>query len=186
MTPPSIVLVGLMGTGKTTTARLLSRTLRLPMTDSDAYLREHYDASAAHIVDSEGTAVLHEHEVDHVIGALTQPRQVIAAAASVVENPRARKALAAAFVVWLDAPDDVLDDRVRSARHRPKFDSATLRRRREPYLREVADLRVEVVDTSPEEVVRQIVDAVSALAVKSAADGGAGHGSAAGTGHEST
>lgn len=155
----NIVLIGLMGTGKTTTARLLSRETGLPMTDSDSYLDEHYGHSAAETVASLGTRVLHERERDHVLTALAHPPRIIAAGASVVEWPQVRSALAPAFVVWLDAPTSVLRHRMGSGEHRPDFDPAVLRQRREPYYREVADLIVDVARDRPPQVAERILAA---------------------------
>lgn len=157
-----IVLTGLMGTGKTTTARLLSQALDLPMTDSDGYLDRHYGSSAAETVATEGIAVLHEREREHVLDALAHPPCVIAAGASVVTDAAVRRALQPAFTVWLDAPDPVLERRMRTGGHRPDFDPAALRAGREPYYREVADLVVDVADNTPPQVARLILDALAA------------------------
>jgi shikimate kinase len=149
-----VVVIGLMGSGKTTVALLLAQALDLPMSDSDPWLREHYGASAAELAADVGR--LHALEAAHVLEALQTP-QVIAAAASVVENPEVRQALRKALVVWLDAPDSVLKERMKSGTHRPGFDPSAMRARREPYFREVADLKVDVSVNKPEEVVARIL-----------------------------
>lgn len=151
-----------MGTGKTTTGRLVAEALGLPMTDSDAYLNERYGHSANQIAETLGPDVLHAREAEHVLDALERTPRVIAAAASVVEDPRVREALRALFVVWLDAPDAVLEQRMRSSSHRPDFDPETLRARREPHYRELADLTVDVAANRPEPAARLILDAVGA------------------------
>ncbi|MFC7593200.1 shikimate kinase [Nonomuraea antimicrobica] len=63
-----------------------------------------------------------------------------------------RAALRAAFVVWVDAPDEVLAERMRTSDHRPDYDPATMRARRERFFREVADLVCDVGTLSPEQV----------------------------------
>ncbi|MFI6479404.1 shikimate kinase [Nonomuraea sp. NPDC050663] len=150
-----VVVIGLMGSGKTTVALLLAQALDLPMSDSDPWLREHCGASAAEIA-AQDVGNLHALEARHVLEALRTP-QVIAAAASVVENPEVRQALKGALVVWLDAPDEVLKARMKSGTHRPHFDPAAMRARREPYFREIADVRVDVAENKPEEVVARIL-----------------------------
>lgn len=149
-----IVVIGLMGSGKTTVAKLLAQALDLPMSDSDPWLREHHGASAAQLAADVGH--LHALESEHVLQALKTP-QVIAAAASVVENPVVRRALGDALVVWLDAPDKVLKTRMKTGTHRPDFDPAIMRARREPFFQEIADLKIDVSVRKPEEVVAAIL-----------------------------
>ncbi|MEV0197012.1 shikimate kinase [Nonomuraea sp. NPDC050691] len=145
-------MVGLMGSGKTSAGRLISQALDLPLSDSDPFLRERYGASAAQIAASEGADVLHEREAEHVLTELAGDPKVITAAASTVEDPRVREALREAFVVWVDAPDAVLAQRMRSGDHRPDFAPSVMRARREPYFREVADVTFDVSTMTPEEV----------------------------------
>lgn len=135
-----VVLIGLMGSGKSTVARLLSRETGMPVSDSDAFLRSRYGSTAAEIAATQGVDVLHEREAEHVLDALDRPPAVITAASSVVERPEVRQALREALVVWLDAPDEVLARRMKSGDHRPPFAPAVMRARREPYFRELADL----------------------------------------------
>lgn len=157
-----------MGSGKTTVAKLLASSLDRPLWDSDLDLQAQYEASAAQQVEREGTDVLHAREACHLRDALADtPPPVIAAAASVVEDPACRDALADAFVVWLDAPPRVLADRMRDGRHRPHYDPdlekmlSFHRARRGPWFRLVADLTVDVSDITPAEAVKQILAALA-------------------------
>ncbi|MFI6323732.1 shikimate kinase [Nonomuraea sp. NPDC050556] len=135
-----VVLIGLMGSGKSTVARLVSRATGLPVSDSDTFLRERYGHKAAEIAATQGVDVLHEREAEHVLDALDGPPAVITAASSVVERPEVREALRDALVVWLDAPDEVLAERMKADDHRPPFAPALMRARREPYFRALAGL----------------------------------------------
>jgi shikimate kinase len=91
----------------------------------------------------------------------------VCAAASVVDRSECREALEQAFVVWLDAPPDVLAGRFASAPHRPRYDEnigallAEQDVRRRPGMAAVADLVVDVSSCAPEDVVRTIVERVS-------------------------
>lgn len=159
--PPTVVVIGLMGTGKTTVAQMLSRNLGLPETDSDRFLRERYQTTALQTVVRHGVGLLHKREVEHLIAALSGPQPcVISAGASVVEHAEAREMLQAPFVVWLDANDDVLRQRMLSSGHRPHFDPAAIRERRAPLFAEVADLVVDVSVTPPDEVAKRIITAL--------------------------
>jgi len=149
-----IVLLGLMGTGKTSVGALLAERLERPLRDSDADLFAAHGHSAAELNVLHGADYLHDLEARHLLDALDAP-SVICAAASVVERADCRSALDAAFVVWLDAPVDVLVARFHSAPHRPRFqaDIAAMlteqAARRRPLFAAVADLVIDVSLHSP-------------------------------------
>ncbi|MEV0378672.1 shikimate kinase [Nonomuraea sp. NPDC050643] len=146
------MVIGLMGSGKTTAGRLIGEALDLPFSDSDPFLVARYGGTAAQIAGRVGADELHRYEAEHVLHELAGEPKVIAAAASTIEDPKVREALRDAFVVWVDAADEVLAQRMRSSDHRPDFDPAAMRARREPYFREVADLVCDVGDLRPEQV----------------------------------
>ncbi|MEU1387555.1 MULTISPECIES: shikimate kinase [unclassified Nonomuraea] len=147
-----VVVIGLMGSGKTTAGRLLATALGMPFTDSDPFLEKEHGGTAAQIAVREGAGALHRYEAEHVLAALAGEPKVIAAAASTVEDPRVREALREAFVVWVDAADAVLARRMSSGAHRPEFQPAEMRARRERYFQQVADLTCDVGVLTPEEV----------------------------------
>ncbi|QYC44482.1 Shikimate kinase [Nonomuraea coxensis DSM 45129] len=147
-----VVVIGLMGSGKTTVGRLIADALHLPLSDSDPFLRARYGGTAKEIAAREGADVLHHYEAQHVLLELDGEPKVIAAAASTVEDPRVRTALREVFVVWLDADDAVLAERMKSGDHRPGFDPKVMRARREPFFKEVADVHCDVGVLRPEQV----------------------------------
>ncbi|GIH78574.1 shikimate kinase [Planobispora longispora] len=160
-----IVVTGLMGSGKTSVARILAAELGRGLRDSDPDISARYGgATAAETVATAGTEELHRREAEHLAESLAgRPAPVIAAAASVVDDPGRRAALKEATVVWLDAPPAILAERMRSGAHRPHFEpdlEAMLvkqRARRGPLFAEVADLTFDVSDLSPEEVAARVL-----------------------------
>jgi shikimate kinase len=164
-----IVLVGLMGSGKTSVGTRLAAALGREFRDSDQELEEKYELSAAEQVERFGAEVLHDREADVLREAVTaRPPVVAAAAASVVDDSSCRAALtgARAYVVWLDAPPQVLAGRIGSGDHRPHYhaDPETMLRqqyeRRAPRFRELADLTVDVARNGPDEVASMILEAL--------------------------
>lgn len=162
-----VVVVGLMGSGKTSVAQRLAEALRRPMRDSDEELEASYGQSAAEQYAAVGAAILHEREGRQLREALQDPRlPVIAAAASVVENPSLRRELRQAYVVWLDASPRVLADRMRDGAHRPHFEQdlskmlASQHQRRAGWFQEVADLRVDVAEPGPDEVAATVLESL--------------------------
>jgi shikimate kinase len=155
-----VVVIGLMGSGKTSAGVLIAEALGLGFSDSDPFLKEKYGGTAAQIAARDGADTLHRYEAEHVLHELSGEPKVIAAAASTVEDPEVRAALREAFVVWVDAADEVLLERMKSSDHRPDFDPAAMRARREPYFREVADLVCDVGVLRPEQVRDEVLRAL--------------------------
>jgi shikimate kinase len=167
-TPPRhIVLLGLMGSGKTTVGRLLARRLGRPFVDSDAQLAATDGRTARRIEAEEGPAALDREEADALLAALRSPTpSVIAAAAGVVEDARAVDALRAGGIlaVWLRGDPVVLAERAASGAHRPWDPGgplATLERqadRRDPTYEALATLDIDVTRTSPEQAVARVME----------------------------
>lgn len=109
-----IVVLGLMGAGKSTLAAALAADLGLPLADSDADITASSGHDAREIARADGVDELHDLEAGHLRAALDAAApMVVAAAASVVDRPDLRRRLAVeASVLWLDAPSPVLARRI--------------------------------------------------------------------------
>lgn len=145
-----VVVLGLMGAGKSTVAGLMAGELGWAVRDSDRDLEAALGHTAAQLQQAEGTEALHALESRHLLDSLAaRPPAVIAAAASTVEVPGCRTALGSAFVVWLDADPVVLAARFDAGPHRPHYgvdQLVVLRaqdRARRPLFEAVADLRLD-------------------------------------------
>jgi shikimate kinase len=157
-----VVLLGMMGAGKTRTGVALAARLGWSLHDSDAELEARTGTTGAVIAAEQGVAALHELEARILLDAL-EPKDplVVCAAASVIEDHRCRAAIASStLVVWLDAPIDVLVRRMPTGVHRrtqaPQAAAALLEARKRGFAA-VADLRLDA--TSPtDELVGSIVD----------------------------
>jgi shikimate kinase len=161
-----LVLVGMMGVGKSTIGRMVAAELDRPLFDSDEMIEERTGRTVREIWATDGEPAFRTLETDTLLEALAEPEpSVIAAAGGVVLSERNREALqeADARVVWLMADVDVLVDRVRNGGHRPLLDDdpeATLRRLyavRAPLYQEIADAIVSVDHRSPTEVARAVL-----------------------------
>ncbi len=116
-----VVLLGLMGAGKTTVGRELSARLGWPVRDSDADILAATGRTARQIDEQSGTVELHRLEARHLIDATAAPEpSVICAAASAIDDGAARTALGVAgvAVVWLRADPATLARRAGGSDHR--------------------------------------------------------------------
>ena len=161
-----LVLVGMMGVGKSTVGRLVAAELDRPLFDSDEMIEQRTGRTVREIWSTDGEAAFRTLETDTLLEALAEPEEsVIAAAGGVVLSERNREALtsADAHVVWLLADVDVLLDRVRNGMHRPLLDDdpeGTLRRmyvERAALYQEVADAVVSVDHRSPNDVAKAVL-----------------------------
>ncbi len=163
----SLALVGLSGAGKSTVARMLALHLGWPVADTDALVVERAARPVAAIFAEQGEGVFRDLEAEALAQALGQGPAVVATGGGIVLRAANRALLRArAFVVWLDAPDAELVERLRAhAEERPLLAGdatarlAALRGAREPLYAEVAHLRLETGGLDPAEVVQRIVSA---------------------------
>ncbi|MGZ8766535.1 MAG: shikimate kinase, partial [Acidimicrobiia bacterium] len=160
-----VVIIGPMGSGKTTIGRLLARRLGRPFVDNDAVLEQESGHTAAEIARDDGVDALHTREAAVLCAALDpSPPAVVTAAASTVLDPELRERLRTdTFVIWLTAEPKTLARRTAtgsSARPRLAADQLTLAGRqrveRDPFFAEVADLLV-ATDGTIEAVVGDVV-----------------------------
>src|SRR5262245_1009332 len=117
-----IVLVGLMGSGKSTVARALAQRLHRPVVDSDAEIEAKTGRTVREIFATDGEAAFRALETESLQAALDSDEpSVIAAAGGVVLSATNRAALRAADarVVWLRAEPELLVARVAGGDHRP-------------------------------------------------------------------
>ncbi len=148
-----LVLVGLMGVGKSTVAAAVAKRLRRPLVDTDREVERRTGRSVREIFAEDGEAAFREMEADVVRDALASERPAVIAAAGGVVLSEASRALLrrpGARVVWLCATPGLLHQRVQRSGHRPLLDHdpvGTLQRmydERGALYKEVADLIVSV------------------------------------------
>jgi shikimate kinase len=166
-----VVLVGMMGAGKSSVGRRVAARLVWPFSDSDAVVEARYGRTVAAIWRDDGEEAFRVMETDALREALEDPTpSVIAAAGGTVLDAKNRKAMqeADAVVIWLRADPDTLAGRVRHGDHRPLLDddaATTLRRlndERVELYTEVADAVIDVDDLDLDEAVARVLAEVEA------------------------
>jgi shikimate kinase len=120
MSPRSIVLVGMMGAGKSTVGRRLAARLKRPFADADDAIEIAAGMTIAEIFERFGEAHFRDGERRVIARLLSGPPMVLATGggAFAQEDTRA-EILERAVAVWIDVPVPVLVDRVSRRDHRP-------------------------------------------------------------------
>lgn len=162
---PRIVLMGMMGAGKTTVGRVLADRLDCPYLDNDDAVRGMTGREPAEIRATDGEDELHRLESEALAWALAGvPPMVVGAAGFIADDPRATELLGGdVTAVWLRARPDTLRARIGSGagRRAEATDLAWITRHateREPAYRALADLVVDVDDRTADEVADRIID----------------------------
>jgi shikimate kinase len=163
-TSERIVLIGMMGSGKSTVGALLAARCAWRYVDNDDDVRRLTDQEPTEVISTGGEAELHAAEAAAFMRAIGEPGPVvIAAAAAVVMDATCAAALRSqASVVYLRARPDTLRQRIGSGAGRRQdatdLDWLNARdRERDDVYRALATLTVDVDALSPEDVVEQIV-----------------------------
>ena len=165
-----LVLVGMMGVGKTTIGTAVAARLGRRFVDSDELIEARAGRTVREIFESDGEPAFRQLETEALVEALADPDPlVIAAAGGVVLRPENRAALehSGAFVVWLKADPSVLAGRVHVGDHRPLLGDdpeAALRRllpQRVRWYEEVADASVETDDVPLAESVTDVLEIIA-------------------------
>jgi shikimate kinase len=162
---PRILLIGMVGAGKTSVGRELSARTGWPYVDNDDLVRKLTGREPSEIDATDGEDVLHLAEIDALDAALgVEPPVIVSVAGAVVTDLAAREALRdGGHVIWLRARPDTLLPRIGSGtdRRADATDPAWLRaqtRAREPLYASVASQIIDVDDSTPEEIAERILE----------------------------
>ncbi len=169
-----ILLVGMMGAGKTTVGRALAARLGYGYVDSDHQVESRTGQTVREIFEARGEAAFRQEEKLALADALAgDGPAVVSVAGGAVLDPGNRELLRrAGVVVWLKARPAVLAERVirqgPRTDHRPLLGEdplvslTDLYRHRRPFYQELADVVIDVEWREPEEVVQEVLDHLAA------------------------
>lgn len=165
----SIVLVGMMGAGKSSIGRKLGIRLALPFVDADTEIEAAAGMTIQEIFEVRGEAEFRAGEARVLARLLESGPQVLATGGGAYMNPNTRALIAEKAVsIWLKADFDVLMKRIRRRSDRPLLHTsdpaATLRKlidERYPVYA-LADIAIESRDVPHEVIVDELIDAVTA------------------------
>lgn len=166
--PRSIVLIGLMGAGKTAVGRRLANRLGLPFIDADTEIEVAAGASVSEIFAEHGEDYFRQGERKVIGRLLENGPQVLATGGGAYMNPDTRANIKAhGLSVWLKADIKVLKKRVGRRDNRPLLAAGDpekvmkkLMEERYPIYAE-ADVTVESRDVPHDVIVGAVIDAIA-------------------------
>lgn len=121
----TIVMVGMMGSGKTAVGRALAQRLGVAFLDSDAAIEEAANATIAEIFARDGEPFFRAREAEVIGRLLSGPPCVLSTGGGAYLLARNREAIAAkGAALWLDASEELLWERVRHKETRPLLRTA--------------------------------------------------------------
>jgi shikimate kinase len=165
----SLVLVGMMGAGKTSVGRRLASALGMPFRDADVEIETAAGCNINDIFERFGEPAFRAGERKVIARLLNEPPHILATGGGAFMDPETRALIReTAISVWLKASIDLLLERVKRKDNRPLLrntDSRTalvrLMVEREPVYAQ-ADIVVESDDGPHDTVVRRIISALLA------------------------
>src|SRR5882724_7695139 len=166
----SVVLVGMMGAGKSTIGRRLSVLLRLPFLDGDTEIEAAAGMSIPDIFEAHGEPQFRDGEARVIARLLDSGPAVLATGGGAFMREETRSRIGAKAVsIWLKADADIIMRRVKRRADRPLLQNADpaatvgrLMREREPVYRH-ADLTIWSRDVPHEKIVDECIEGLHAL-----------------------
>lgn len=159
-----VILIGMMGSGKSTIGRLLSAATGWPYFDNDELVQRAHGATPRQLLAERGEAAMRAAESAALALGLEEPEPVIiGAAAGTILDARDRDRMRdGGIVVWLTAAPSVLAERAAGSEHRPwlEGDAESWMRdaaaERDPLYASVADITLDTTSDPPDESVQEL------------------------------
>jgi|TARA_B110000914_G_scaffold178711_1_gene160574 shikimate kinase len=163
----NIILVGPMGSGKTTVGRKLSESLNINFFDSDSEIIDNTGVSIDHIFDVEGEKGFRARESEVLKKLCIMPNIVLATGGGAVIFAENRELMKQeGFVVYLSSSVDQILRRTAKSKTRPLLEKSNNRRKtitdivesRDILYKEVANLIINTNGKKLKEVVAEIIE----------------------------
>lgn len=164
----NIILVGLMGAGKSTIGRSLAKKLKKEFFDSDRIIEERTGVDIATIFEIEGEEGFRDREAQ-VIGELCQLENIVLATGggSILREKNRENMKNYGHVVYLSTTAELLYSRIRHDKSRPLMQTSNpldtlkkLLQNREPFYKEVSDSTITTGKQKANLIVKRVEDAL--------------------------
>lgn len=170
----NIMLIGFMGTGKTTISKELSKRLQIPEVDMDAYIVEHEGKSINQIFEESGEDGFRKIETACLAEIQKETGRIVSCGGGAVlkdENVALMKKNG--IIVLLTALPETIYNRVKDSKDRPilngnmniSFIEELMNKRKNRY-HEVADIEIATDGIQINEIVSQIIEKIDIITKK--------------------
>jgi shikimate kinase len=160
----TVVLVGLMGSGKSTVGALVAQRTGRALVDVDTVITARMSKTVRELWEEGGEAAYRHLESDVVLEVLRdETPTVLAAPGGVVLDPAVRAALVDSIVVWLRTSPSTLAGRIHPGDHRPLLEDrpaetfAAMAEMRSELYRQVATAIIDTDSRGPETIADEVV-----------------------------
>lgn len=158
------IFIGLSGSGKTTVGRALSQRLNIDFFDSDILIESEMGMSISGFFESYGEKEFRKIEVDVIKKILSKESFILSLGGGAIENKHTLSKLEEEEVIWLDASNEVLCERIKMSGIRPLLKNdcianiEVLREKRIESYKKIAKLYINNDLLNVDECVEQILN----------------------------
>tara|TARA_Y100001970_G_scaffold284321_1_gene401430 strand:+ start:7539 stop:8054 length:516 start_codon:yes stop_codon:yes gene_type:complete len=162
----NIILIGPMGSGKTSTGKILAKQMSFNFLDTDEEVEERTGVSIAYIFDVEGETGFRQREHQALMKFLDNNNVVIATGGGIITYEKSRAVIQDhKRVVYLKTSVEKQIKRATVSDKRPLLidtDPASklqeLMLTREPLYEEISDIKIDTDERTPSEIALEIID----------------------------
>ena len=168
--PTRVLLLGMMGSGKSSVGRALAKRTGWPFIDNDALVERATGLTARELLRDRGEDAMREAESAALRAGLgiAAPAIVATAAGTILRAEDRDRIDDGGLVVWLHAPATVLAERAAGATHRPWLDDDPVAwftrtiQERAPLYRAVADIEIDTAANEPDAAADRVLERLPA------------------------
>ena len=171
----NILLIGFMGTGKTTVSRWLSKDMNLKEVDMDKYIVEREQRPITDIFEQQGEEYFRKIETECLVEIQKEKGKIVSCGGgAVLKDENVRYMKEGGVIVLLTATPETVYERVKDGNDRPilngnmnvEYIEQVMNKRKARYL-EVADLIIATDGKSPQSISKEIIEGIDKLAKNS-------------------
>ena len=160
----NLTLTGMMGVGKSTIGKALSKRLSMEFIDIDKIIEKKLKLSIQKIFEQKGEAFFRKFEEMVVLEEIVKKNKVISLGGGAFMNKKIRDyVISHAKSFWLDLSTDILVKRLSSSRHRPLLKNKDVKltvekiysQRKNSYL--LANYRIDCNNLTSDLIIKKIV-----------------------------
>lgn len=170
MTPRRVLLIGMMGVGKSTVGHFVAERLSWPYLDTDDEIARSTGFTVPEMWKARGEAAFRAEEARVLREAVTSdgPAVISVAGGAILDPDNRRRVRSAGMVVWLRAELSTLASRVGAGEGRPLLEGdplgalSQLYAKRYPIYADLAEVVLDVDELAPEQCADRVVAALGA------------------------